>query len=102
MNQPALFELSSGHARHADPLTSVHAARRSPSIEALILEQFATAGPHGLTDDELVRRIEGRHPPTIKTARSRLSKAKPAKLVWSGENRLSDRGLPMMCWRLVH
>lgn len=84
--------------RVADPVTSVCAARSvDPGrTERLILDTFAAAGRVGLTDDELVAVLVPLYPPTVKTARSRLSKR--AHLVDSGRRRLSNRGRDQIVW----
>ena len=52
-----------------------------------------------MTDDELCDRLIGHYPPTVKTARSRLSKA--GVLVDSGERRMSNHNRPSIVWRLA-
>jgi hypothetical protein len=84
-------------ARRMDPDTS-HAA--AGSVEAWVTEDriLRTFAIHGqLTDDELCEWLPLWHPPTVKTARSRLSKR--GLLVDSGERRPSQRGRDMIVWR---
>ena len=84
-------------ARRMDPDTS-HAA--AGSVEAWVTEDriLRTFAIHGsLTDDELCEKLPLWHPPTIKTARSRV--AKRGLLVDSGERRPSMRGRDMVVWR---
>lgn len=79
---PRLFDddgVVAPRARHSDPETSHAAAaavaRTASALEAEILAAFAVAGARGLTDDELCSRLPVRYWPTVKSARSRLSKA---------------------------
>ncbi len=100
---------SRGLARHSDPETSQKAAQAiSGATEGRILTAFRSqfkAYPslgrdHGLTDDELCEWItpDAREWPTIKTARSRLSRKQ--LLANSGQVRLSTRGFKQTVWIL--
>lgn len=94
-----LFDVPAGRVRHGDPETSVHAGRRArQSMTQAILDSFARRGP--LTDDELASALPHYPSPSLKTARSRLSKSKPPRLVWSGDKRPSNTGSPMLVWKL--
>lgn len=90
-------------ARYSDPGTS-HAAARSLTpgrLEGLILDVFTRCGP--MTDDELAARLPGKHPPSVKTARSRLTasiRRPDAPLVDSLERRASTRGRAQIVWRV--
>lgn len=97
--QTSLFDPPpAGAARHSDPVTSLAAARaQRGGIEAAILEVFASFHIGNLTDDELCARLNWAHPPTVKSARSRLTKAR--LLVDAGVRRPSDCGQSMICWR---
>ena len=100
MNEPTLFPVEPHPlARHRDPQTSLDAARSiTPGrTEKQILEQFRYASST-FTDDELAAMLPG-YPPTIKTARSRLSNA--GLLVDSGRRRPSNRGRDQIVWRLA-
>jgi len=87
-------------ARRTDPDTSRDAAEavepEAARQECRIMERFAMFGP--MNDDELVARSPQWHGPTVKTARSRLSKR--GFLVDSGERRPSVRGRDQIVWRL--
>ena len=63
--------------------------------EKLILAIFAGGGT--FTDDELAAALPGHHAPTVKSARSRLSKQ--GLLVDSGRRGRSCRGREMVAWR---
>ena len=93
-----LVLFSEPRARARDPRTS-HAAAAAQS-HASLLERgiLHTIGrfPHGLTDDELCAQFVGLHDPTVKTARSRLSKR--GLLTDSGARRPSVRGREMIVW----
>ena len=83
-------------ARVSDPDTS-HVAARSVTpgrTEAAIL--FVFARWPAMTDDGLCDRLIGHYPPTVKSARSRLTRA--GLLVDSGERRMSERNRPMIVW----
>jgi hypothetical protein len=84
-------------ARIADPPTSrAAAAQVDPSpTETAILEVFRVHG--ACTDDELCHRLPGLYGPTVKTARSRLSKR--GLLVPAG-SRLSCRQREMTVWKV--
>ncbi len=91
-------------ARRADPDTSRDAAQsiRPGRTEAKILAMFplvTTIPRRGVTDDELAWMLPEIHPPTVKTARSRLTKA--GLLVDSGERRDSNRGRSQIVWKLA-
>ncbi len=107
MTTPTLFDApQAGLVRHSDPVTSVAAARSlTPGrTERRILDAFrvlSCAWPRqGFTDDELVDLIlPALHPPTVKSARSRLSKA--GLLADSGVTRPSNRGRQSVVWVLA-
>ena len=92
--------------RANDPVTSLGAARSvTPGrTERLILEAFYRVGYRkprhlrGFTDDELCTWMPTLHPPTVKSARSRLTGL--GLLVDSGERRPSVRGRDQIVWRL--
>lgn len=90
-------------ARATDPETSHAAAAAVPSgvVEAAVMRvfvrKFSTYGC-GMTDDELVAALPEHHGPTVKSARSRLSKS--GRLVNSGCTALSNRGRASIVWRL--
>jgi hypothetical protein len=85
--------------RRSDPDTS-HAAAAAPTgaLERLILDTFAYNGGTELCDDELAARLPWLHGPTVKTARSRLSKR--GLLVPTEARRPSARGRDQIVWRL--
>lgn len=98
-------------ARASDPATSKAAAESIPSgqLEAWIITEFIrrfSTADHGqecgLTDDQLVdglrRKSPWLHPPTVKSARSRLTKA--GRLINSGRTAPSNRGRASIVWRL--
>lgn len=96
MTQLAIFDEPPGAVRHSDPVTSHAAAERiSGRTERLILAVFAGRDA-GLTDDELARALPDEYPPTVKSARSRLSNR--GLLIDSGTTRLSSRGCSMTVW----
>ena len=98
MNQLALFR--GPQARAGDPSTSrdAAAAQRDPrGVEAAILVAFADIGP--CTDDELCDELACWYPPTVKSARSRLSKR--GLLVDTGCTRPSLRGCQQKVWQLA-
>ena len=95
---PTLFDPP--RARHTDPQTA-HRAARSVSgvgLEESILVVFRgpLAGSEGLTDDDVCAMLPDRYPPSVKSARSRLTKA--GLLVDSGRRRASNRGAEMIVW----
>ena len=98
-DQATLFDPApAGALRHEDPVTSLAAARKQRGgTEAAIRDEFARYDLGNLTDDELCDRLNGYHPPTVKSARSRLSKA--GWLEDAGVRRDSGTGTPMICWR---
>lgn len=80
------------------PTTSVIAARDDRSgTEGRILAAFAAFG--ALTDDELCERLADLYPPTVKTARSRLTNRH--RLADTGVTRLSRRNRPQIVWHLA-
>ncbi len=102
--QASLFDApQAGLVRHSDPVTSLASARSlTPGrTERLILEQ-APGHPDGFTDDEMAAGLwwaHGAYGPTVKTARSRLSKA--GLLRDSGVTRASNRGRLQIVWELA-
>ena len=88
-------------SRIGDPSTSdAAAASITPGrTERVILAHFERCGMW-LTDDELCRDLGNLyHGPTVRTARSRLSKA--GVLVDSGKRGKSARGRQQIAWRLA-
>ena len=87
-------------ARAVDTQTALDAARSiTPGrTEALILQQFGMCF-FGMTDDELAGALAPAHAPTVKTARSRLSKR--GRLIDSGRRRPSVRGRDQIVWVLA-
>ena len=91
-------------ARISDPETSIEAAKaQTGRTERLILELFRRGGlpfKVGMTDDELAWAMGhgSFHAPTVKSARSRLTKA--GLLEDSGTRRPSNRGRQQIAWRL--
>lgn len=87
--------------RRTDPDTSraAAAAQKPAALEAEIVRVFEIDGGRGLTDDELARVLGARYSPTVKTARSRLTKR--GVLVDTGQRRLSNRGRLMAVWQLA-
>lgn len=84
--------------RSTDPDTSRHAAEGvTGRTEQLIVAVFDTC--NNLSDDELCARLPDLYPPTVKTARSRLTKA--GRLVDSGMRRPSIRGRDQVVWTSV-
>ena len=82
MTGQTLFDqIPPAQVRYNDPDTSRRAARqqRGAGVPPLILEVFALGV--ALTDDELAARLPGFLSSTVKTARSRLTKVVPPKLV---------------------
>lgn len=89
-----------GLSRSSDPDTSRAAAQWiSKGVENAVRGAFRRGPANGYTDDELCVRLYDLHAPTVKSARSRLSKR--GLLVDSGERRLSDRGRAQIVWRLA-
>jgi hypothetical protein len=91
--------LTEPRARGNDPGTS-HAAAAAVSASAgytqfLIMGAFDAHGD--LTDDELCQALQAEWWPTVKSARSRLTKA--GLLVRTGETRKSVRGVDQIVWR---
>lgn len=84
--------------RVTDPEPSRAAARAvtGRGVERAILDVFARHVD--LTDDELAACLPERYPPTIKSARSRLSGS--GHLVDTGMVRASNRGHDMTVWSL--
>lgn len=96
-----------GLARFGDPDTSQAAAskitgRTERDILAVYRAKFeaypSLGRDHGFTDDELVAWLPTVYPPTVKSARSRLSKQ--GLLIDSGARRPSNRGVSQIVWRL--
>lgn len=91
-----------GRARFTDPPTSKKAAAGiSGRTERRILELFndGTIPRHyGANDDELAALLPLYHPPTCKSARSRLSRA--GLLIDSGLVRPSNRGKDSTVWKV--
>lgn len=106
MNDLTLFDAPPeyvGRYRRTDPATSAAAAAGiSGRTEQMILMWFRDERwGGGIADDELceLMNLVGRyHPPTVKSARSRLSRA--GLLVDSGLRRPSNRGRQQIVWRL--
>jgi hypothetical protein len=95
---PQQLDLFAGpKARNKDRETSHEAARRAPNLEDVILEVIASYR-EGLTDDELCARLAEHYAPTVKSARSRLSKY--GCLHDSGVRRLSLRNRSMVVWTM--
>jgi len=85
--------------RSTDPPTSIEAAPPREAREALEAEILdAHSAVPDLTDDELCDWLSHRHAPSVKTARSRLSKA--GVLSDTGRTRPSNRGRPQVVWTL--
>ena len=92
-DQGALF-------RYGDPDTSRSAAQAIPTheLEQEILAAFVQH--EQLTDDELVDVLDdSRYPPTVKTARSRLTRADCLRD--TGIRRNSRRGRAMIVWEMT-
>lgn len=87
-------------ARSNDPQTAHQAAqhvrRKKNALEPIILRAYAEHGP--MSDDELCRHVPA-WPPSVKTARSRLSR-RFGLLVDSGDRVPSDRGREQIVWAL--
>lgn len=97
---PTLFDAPAhaGRVRATDRETSADASRstQAGSTRALILEALR----HGpATDDELVARIPGKNPPTVKTARSALTTE--GWIEPTGRMKPSDCGRDMTVWKLA-
>lgn len=93
-----LFDLSPHpRHRHTDPETSINAARSADNVEHLIRAIFHGGGNY--TDDELCAALPDHYPPSVKTARSRLSGR--GLLVDTGARRPSLRGREMIVWKAV-
>jgi len=92
-----------GLARTSDPDTSRAAARTiGKGTETAVMAAHCKGVFYswaGLTDDELAEIMDGWHPPTVKSARSRLSRR--GLLVDSGERRLSSRGRAQIVWQVA-
>lgn len=94
-------------ARARDTQTALDAARSiTPGrTERMILDAFQRTGyrkpryREGFTDDELCTWLPLLYPPTVKSARSRLTAL--GLLVDSGTRRPSDRGRAQIVWRLA-
>jgi hypothetical protein len=92
-----LFDVA-GVSRRTDPETSRDAAAVvSAGVEDAVLRVHqSTAYLVGFTDDELAAVLHRMHPPTVKTARSRLSRR--GLLIDSGLRRPSNRGRDQIVW----
>lgn len=85
-----------GLARFGDPQTSQDAAKViTGRTERRLLAAFGEYGQY--TDDELAAHFPDMYPPTLKSARSRLTAKR--LLVDSGTRRWSVRGCEMIVWR---
>lgn len=101
MSQITLFDTAPHpRARAGDTATALEAARSvTPGrTEALILDLFARMGGP-MTDDQIAARLPECYPPTVKSARSRLTAM--GLLVDSGERRPSGRGRTMIAWAVA-
>lgn len=95
--QLSLLDDQPGRARATDPTTSVQAARKqSGGIEDEVRRVFRQF--RRLSDDALCRRLPLRHPPSVKSARSRLSGR--GELVDTGTTAKSDRGVDQIVWTI--
>jgi predicted ArsR family transcriptional regulator len=97
-DQLALFR--GPQARAVDPMTSHVAAAtvNEPGVtEFRILSAFDAHG--ALADDELVECLPDMYGPTVRTARSRLTKR--GLLVATNGTRLSARGRPQTIWTVA-
>ncbi len=92
-----LTEVAGGLARHDDPETSRRAAQSISGRTERIIYHWFDSGP--MTDDELCACVPYLFPPTVKSARSRLSKR--GLLVASGKTRPSARGREQIVWCLA-
>lgn len=118
MNEPTLFDLECdfylrrgvvhrvedvhGLARYGDPDTSITAAqhitgRTEREILRIFTEGTSRWASFALTDDELCEWVKA-YPPTVKSARSRLSNKR--LLVDSGARHKSARGVDQIVWKL--
>jgi hypothetical protein len=95
---PQLVFFAEPAARRTDPATS-HAAAAlvAAGVEERIVAAFAEYG--ALTDDELTEALPEFYPPTVKTARSRLSKR--GVLIPTGGTRMSFRNRAMTVWAVA-
>lgn len=88
-----------GAVRLFDPDTSYAAAQCiGQGVENAAYRVFCRDGC-SLTDDELAALLPGFYAPTVKSARSRLTRR--GLLVDSGKRRSSERGQRMIVWRLA-
>jgi hypothetical protein len=81
--------------RHTDPETS-RAAAASVTVDTETIILYIFQGGGNWTDDELAAALPDRYPPTVKTARSRLTRE--GRLRDTGMRRLSGRGRQMIVW----
>lgn len=92
-----------GKARTTDPDTSHAAAReitgRTERAILAVFDSWWDGRPNRLTDQQLCAAFPNLYAPTVKSARSRLTKQ--GILVDSGERRPSSRGRPMIVWKLA-
>lgn len=99
MNAPTLFDVvPHPRARATDTVTALEAARSvTPGrTEARIIEAYRQCLRFGLTDDELANALAPLYAPTVKTARSRLTKV--GHLRDSGRRRPGARGRDQIVW----
>ena len=96
IEQSTLFDEPAGAVRATDPPTSRDAAAIITGRTEHLILAVIPAG--GATDDELVALLPDVYPPTLKSARSRLSNKR--LLIDSGITRCSTRGCSMTVWRL--
>lgn len=108
--QLALLELGpTGRVRHADPATSVAAARKQRGrAETVLLAVLADAYPAALTADELCDRCIDRYDDayfdrgSLKSALSRLKRpADRAPYIEPAGEGTSRRGCAMARWRWI-
>lgn len=100
MSDLRLFDLDAGAVRHEDPVTSVAAARaQHGGARAAILDVIEHEHA-GLTDDELAAALPHFFAPTVKSARSRLTREQVLVAV-PGVTRASRRGAEMQVWVLA-
>lgn len=96
MTDLTLFD--TGAARASDPDTShAAAARQRGGARPAILAAYRAHGP--MCDDELAAVLPDFYPPTVKSARTRLSN--DGFLVDTGDRRPSVRGCAQIVWALV-